>query len=324
MTRQLTLALVAPVALGVALGARATAGSSAASPSSGVSGERHHYSISARVRPLLVFWISQSGVGDAVTTKRQGPSETGYSLLIGSDPDRAPRRINRWGYIDEEIRDGSATLIGVMTQSDEGSIKEAEASIGRPIAGDRAFKIIRATIDGDRARSIVTSIAAPADYSFRQVHTVLDLAQRKSSEGQEAKARVIRLPSGTRPGFLTAIAELMHRHVDEWHASGRVQPGGPINYVYHGRIYELSVTRTQPLASVRVGGAVYAHVIVSNFETRSTYDGEVDQFSITYGTDGPLAEVPLAATYRPRWWMQIELTLDDSTSGPALADAPNP
>jgi hypothetical protein len=324
MTRQLTLALVAPVALGVALGARATAGSSAASPSSGVSGERHHYSISARVRPLLVFWISQSGVGDAVTTKRQGPSETGYSLLIGSDPDRAPRRINRWGYIDEEIRDGSATLIGVMTQSDEGSIKEAEASIGRPIAGDRAFKIIRATIDGDRARSIVTSIAAPADYSFRQVHTVLDLAQRTSSEGQEAKARVIRLPSGTRPGFLTAIAELMHRHVDEWHASGRVQPGGPINYVYHGRIYELSVTRTQPLASVRVGGAVYAHVIVSNFETRSTYDGEVDQFSITYGTDGPLAEVPLAATYRPRWWMQIELTLDDSTSGPALADAPNP
>ena len=37
-----------------------------------------------------------------------------------------------------------------------------------------------------------TSIAAPADYSFRQVHTVLELAQRKSSEGQEARARVIR------------------------------------------------------------------------------------------------------------------------------------
>jgi hypothetical protein len=324
MTRQLTLALVAPVALGVALGARATVGSSTASPSSGLSGERHHYSISARVRPLLVFWISQSGVGDAVMTKRQGPSETGYSLLIGSDPDRAPRRINRWGYIDEEIRDGSATLIGLMTQSDEDSIKEAEANIGRPIAGDRAFKIIRATIDGDRARSIVTSIAAPADYSFRQVHTVLDLAQRKLPEGENARARVIRLPSGTRPGFLTAIAELMHRHVDEWHASGRVQPGGPIHYVYHGRIYELSVTRTQPLASVRAGGAVYAHVIVSDFETRSTYDGEVDQFSITYGTDGPLAEVPLAASYRPRWWMQIDLTLDDTTGWPVLADPPNP
>ena len=75
----------------------------------------------------------------------------------------------------------------------------------------------------------------------------------------------------------------MHRHVDEWHASGRVQPGGPINYVYHGRIYELRATDTRPLA-----------------------------------------EIPLAASYQPRWWMQIELTLDDRASGPALAEGPNP
>jgi len=328
MTRRLTLALAALnlVLVGVAVGTsgvQATAGPSAASLLSGSSGERHHYAISARVRPLLLFWISRSGVGDAVVTKRRGSNETGYSLLIGSDPDRAPRRINRWGYIDEEIRGRNATLVGLMTQSDEDSIKEAEANIARPVAGERAFKIIRATVDGDRARSIVTSIAAPAEYSFRQVHTVLDLAQRKSSDGEEAGARVIRLPSGTRPGFLTAIAELMHRHVDEWRASGRVRPGVPINYVYHGRIYELSVTRAQPLASVQVGGATYAHVIASDFEAKSTYDGEVDQFSITYGTDGPLAEIPLAASYRPRWWMQIELVLDDTTGGPALADAPN-
>jgi hypothetical protein len=326
MTRRLPLIALGVVLVGILLGAsaiHAKAGPPAVSLSTASTGERHHYSISARVRPLLVFWISRSGVGDAVMTKRQGPRETGYSLLIGSDPDRAPRRINRWGYIDEEIRGGSATLVGLMTQSDEDSIKEAEANIDRPVAGERAFKIIRATIDGDRARSIVTSIAAPAEYSFRHVHTVLDLAERKSSDSQEAGARVIRLPSGTRPGFLSAIAELMHRHVDEWHASGRVQPGAPINYVYHGRIYELSVTRTQPLPRVQVGGAAYAHVIASDFEARSTYDGEVDQFSITYGTDGPLAEIPLTASYRPRWWMQIDLTLDDTTSGPALADTPN-
>jgi hypothetical protein len=65
-------------------------------------------------------------------------------------------------------------------------------------------------------------------------------------------------------------------------------------------------------------------VIASDFETRSAYDGEVTQFSITYGTEGPLAEIPLAASYQPRWWMQIELTLDDTTGGPALAGGPNP
>jgi hypothetical protein len=321
MTRQPTLALLAIV---LASGVPANAGSASASPSSGGNVERHHYAISARIRPLLLFWIGRSGIGDAVVTRRQGPSEAGYSLLIGSDPDRAPRRINRWGYINEEIRAGEATLIGLMTESDEGSIKEAEANINRPVAGERTFKIIRATIDGDQARSIVTSVAAPAEYSFRQVHTVLELARRESSEGQEGKTRTIRLPPGTRPGFLAAVADLMHRHVDQWQTSGRVQPGGSIHYVYHGRIYELRATHTRPLASVEAGGAAYAHVIASDFETRSAYDGEVTQFSITYGTEGPLAEIPLAASYQPRWWMQIELTLDDTTGGPALAGGPNP
>jgi hypothetical protein len=321
MTRQPMLALAAVL---VALDVPATAGSSPASPLSGGSVERHHYSISARIRPLLVFWIGRSGIGDAEVTRRQGPSEAGYSLLIGSDPDRAPRRINRWGYIDEEIRGGEATLIGLMTESDEDSIKQAEANIARHAAGDRTFKIIRATVDGDQATSTVTSVAAPAEYSFRQVGTMLELARRESSEGREGSPRVIRLPSGTRPGFLAAVAELMHRHVDQWHASGRVQPGGSIPYVYHGRIYELRATRTRPLASVQVGGAAYAHVIATDFETRSTYDGEVTQFAITYGTEGPLAEIPLAASYQPRWWMQIELTLDDAASQPALAEGPNP
>ena len=88
----LVAALVAP-----------TAGAPEPAPPSSANVERHHYSIAARVRPLLLFWIGRSGVGDAVVTKRRGPSETAYSLLIGSDPERAPRRINRWGYIDEEI-----------------------------------------------------------------------------------------------------------------------------------------------------------------------------------------------------------------------------
>jgi hypothetical protein len=322
MTRRLTLALLAPV---LALGAPAHAGWSSSTPSPGANIASHHYSISARIRPLLVFWISRSGIGDAVVTKRQGPGEVGYSLLIGSDPDRAPRRINRWGYIREDIRGSEATLIGLMTESDEDSIQQAEGNIRKQAAGDRRFKIIRGTIDADEATSIVTSIAAPAQYSYRQVDTLLDLAQRESSKEAEGTARVIRLPAGTRPGFLEAIAEAMHRQVDQWHASGRVQPGGAIRYVYHGRIYELRATRTRPLASVQVGGAAYAHVIASEFETRSAYDGEVTQFSMTYGTEGPLAEIPIAASYQPRWWMQIELTLDDTTIGPAVADGqPNP
>ncbi|HEV3215462.1 MAG TPA: hypothetical protein VGZ27_07045 [Vicinamibacterales bacterium] len=321
MSRQLFLALVALV---LALGVPANAGPSSPGPSPSVPSpdptvERHHYSIKARIRPLLVFWISRSGVGEAVVTKRQGPDEAGYSLLIGSDPDRAPRRINRWGYISEDVRGSEATLIGLMTKSDEDSIQQAEANVRKQAVGDRTFKIIRGTIDAGEAKSVVTSIAAPADYSYRQVDTLLKLAERASSKDVEAAVRVTRLPAGTNPGFLTAVAALMHRHVDQWHASGRVQPGGPIDYVYYGRIYELRATRTRALPSTQVGGRAYAHVIASDFETRSTYDGEVTGFSITYGTEGPLAEIPIAMSYQPRWWMEIGLSLDDTTSGDTLS-----
>jgi hypothetical protein len=269
---------------------------------------------------LLVFWIGRSGVGDALLTRRQGPTDAAYSLLIGSDPNRAPRGINRWGYIDEEIQGTEATLIGLMTESDEDSIEQAEANI-RKQAGDRTFKVIHATIDGDQARSVVTSVDAPAHYSFREVDAVLDLARNKPAQG---KTRVIRLPSGTRPGFLAALAEVMHTHVGQWRASGRVVPGRPIPYVYHGRILELTATRTEPLESVRVSGIRYEKVIKSDFEVKSTYDGEVTKFSMTYGTSGPLAETPIAASYQPRWWLQIDLVLDDTTSGQTIASASNP
>jgi hypothetical protein len=317
MTRRVAMALVALVLAAVVT---PHAEVPSASPPSGANGQRHHYAINARVRPLLLFWISPSGVGDAILTRRQGPSDAAYSLLIGSDPDRAPRRINRWGYIDEEIRGAEATLIGLMTESDEDSIEQAEANI-RKQAGGRTFKIIRATVDGNEARSVVTSVDAPADYSFRQVDAVLDFARTKSSPG---KTRVIQLPAGTRPGFLAALAEMMHAHAIQWRTSARIDPGHPIPYVYHGRILELTATRTQPMASVRVNGISYTNVIKSDFEVRSTYDGELTRFSMTYGADGALAETPIAASYQPRWWLQIDLALDDTTSGPALASGMNP
>src|SRR5258708_36873224 len=118
MIRQRSLALVTLV---LALGIPANAGPSSPGPSSDATVERHHYSIRARIRPLLVFWISRSGVGEAVVTKRQGSGGAGDSLLFGSDPDRAPRRINRRGCTNEGIHGSEATPLGLMTNSSQES-----------------------------------------------------------------------------------------------------------------------------------------------------------------------------------------------------------
>jgi hypothetical protein len=270
--------------------------------------------MSARVRPLLLFWIGRSNVGDAIVTRAAAPDETRYSLLIGSDPDRAPRRINRWGYIEERIRAGSATVVGLMTESDEDSIEEAEANLRNEGSGLHTFTVIHAAIDAEQSRSVVTAVGAPADYSLRQVRRVLALA---GASGIDKKSRVVRLPRGTRPGFLSALAEIIHAQAESARA-GAVHAGTALTYVYHGKFYELRGTSVQLNPTLEVNASRYARVVSAQFATKSLADGEETHFTLSYGIDGGLAEVPLTVSYQPRWWMQVNLTLADDVDSPLM------
>src|SRR5262249_3658213 len=70
----------------------------------GAAGAEHFfYRRGVGVRPLRVFGTSGGGGGGAPVTRGRGSEYGRSSLLIGPDPDRAPRRINRWGYIQEEM-----------------------------------------------------------------------------------------------------------------------------------------------------------------------------------------------------------------------------
>jgi hypothetical protein len=166
----------------------------------------------------------------------------------------------------------------------------------------------------------VTSIAAPGDYSFRQIDALLHLAQRETTGGS---LRTVRLPGGTRPGFLSALADLIHEQVERSQIASAVQATSPIKYVYYGRIYELRATRVRMLPKLLVGQTAYRRVIAADFEICSTYDGELTAFSMTYGVEGPVAEVPLTVSYQPRWWLQVDLALDARPVTP-LGDGANP
>jgi hypothetical protein len=293
-------------AQGSAVSARSPERSLAAGAAGDATGS-HHYVMSARVRPLLLFWIGRSNVGDAIVTRAVAPHEFRYSLLIGSDPDRAPRRINRWGYLEERIQGDAATVVGLMTESDEESLEEAEANLRRESSGVHTFKVIHAAIDGERSRSVVTAVGAPVDFSFRQVQAVLALAEDRSTPGA---SRVVRLPQGTRPGFLSAMAEMIHTQAESARA-GAVRLGRPLTYVYHGKLYELRGTSVQFKPTLDVNASKYARVVAGEFATRSLVDGEETRFGLSYAIDGRLAEVPLTVSYQPRWWMQVNLALAD-------------
>jgi hypothetical protein len=318
MTRRAVtgVAVLAAALSGGARGSAVSAGAAAnRAPAAAVSAsatERHHYVMSARVRPLLLFWIGRANVGDAIVTRTVTPRESRYSLLIGSDPDRAPRRINRWGYIEERIRGEAATVVGLMTESDEESVEQAEANLRREASGLHTFKVIHAAIDAEQSRSVVTAVGAPADYSFREVKAVLALAGDGETDG---KSRVVRLPRGTRPGFLSALAEIIHAQAESARA-GAVQPGAPLTYVYHGKFFEIRGISAQVKSTLEVNASRYARAVSAQFAIKNVADGDETRFTLSYAIDGRLAEVPLAVSYQPRWWMQVNLALADDVDMP--------
>src|SRR5262245_40802097 len=83
------------------------------------------YAVYARVRPFLI-WIGRRVVGGAEIGWQYGRGGSRrLDLLIGTDPDRTPMRVNRWGYIAETTCASRTDLIGVMTDADEQTIEEA-------------------------------------------------------------------------------------------------------------------------------------------------------------------------------------------------------
>jgi len=271
----------------------------------------HDYVMSARIRPLLLFWITRRDVGRATVTWRTGAGQHGYSLLIGSDPDRA-HGINRWGYLDEQIHGPDASLIGLMTVSGEQSIQEVEARLKSGVDG-HAFKVIRGSIEGDRAEAVVTTLDTPEDYSFRQLNDVLALLPPASTQD---RSRTLDLPAGTQPGFLSALADLVHETVQRRGDPAGVARDAPIRYFYYGRMYELRAARVRPVSALRVGETRYRDLLEAEFENLNLSSGEITRFGMTYGTTGQLREIPVTMTYQPRWWLRVDLALADDGGAP--------
>jgi hypothetical protein len=264
----------------------------------------HRYRMLARVRPLL-FWVSRDDVGGArITWRGDGASASGYELLIGSDPAKAPRKINRWGYITEEMHGATASVLGVMKQSNEKSIEEAQAQLNA--SGVYVFKAIRALAAGNNETAGITTVRASRDFTYHDLAALLELVS-KSQPDSTPKAAV--LPPGSRPGFLIALADLIQRSID---ARGTLSKPFTVPYIYNGTSHDLTLRRAEYRRADEIGSRTYTDVVQAAFEARSRVTGEITHFEVTYGTAGPLAGVPVHAIYQPRWWFEVQLFLDDA------------
>jgi hypothetical protein len=277
-------------------------------PAAPVKAERR-YRLSAAIRPLL-FWIGRGNVGGArVVWRADGDGRRGYELLLGSDPGRAPRKINRWGWTREDADASGATMAGVMNRSEDDNLDQAKASLGRGRDG-YLFKLNRARVENGVARAEATTVWAPEDFTFRQLDGLLRFVEETKPP---ARVRAGALPPGTRPGLLTALADLVHAGVVATRTPGSAGPRPRVvQYTFNAGVYDLAITSWERVERARYGTRAFEKLVRLEFESRNREKGTTERFAFACGTEGELAEVPVFVRYQPKWWFKVEGVLDET------------
>jgi hypothetical protein len=279
-------------------------GAEAPLPFSAVHVSREHtYRVDARVRPLL-FWIRKSNVGDGRITWRTGPDgAVGYELLVGTDPARTPRRINRWGYLREESAAQRALVFGVMSQSDEQSIEDADRNTSRD--GDHMFKALHQHVTGSEARVTVSNVRVAKDLTYADLDTLL-----VSVPSAPSNSKSVPLAAWTSPGFLAATANLLEEgRVGTARSSRSTYPARV--YPYNGQLYEVQLRSAERIDRFTQENRAFGAAIRGGFRILNKKTGAETGFTIVYGVDGDLAGVPLFISFRPRWWLEVNCLLAD-------------
>jgi hypothetical protein len=271
------------------------------------------YTVNAKVRLIPLVWVSRDNIGGAGITRRQyvGGRRT-VEFLIGSDPVRAPRRINRWGFIIESVNPDNAEVLGAMKESNEETVEEADALSAGQDHGAGTFKAVRSTISGSRAVGGTMTVHAPANLTYRELDLLLALIPPKSP-----KVLSVELPPGTQMGFLAALDSLIGASIDRC-ASTRepVAPQvSPVPYVYNQALYDVSLLSCEYKPQLRMKTDTFADVVDARFVVRNQTTHYETKFHLFIGAAGEVRGLPLRAIFRPRSWLEVELLLDRSAAG---------
>jgi hypothetical protein len=195
-----------------------------------------------------------------------------------------------------------------MNRSEDDSLDQAKA--GLQAKGSHLFKLNRARIEDGTARAEATTVYAPQDYTFRQLDDLLRFAE---AARPVPRVREGRLPPGTHPGLLFALADLVGAGV----AAARVPQGaGPwprsVQYTFNAGVYDLTVTSWARVERAVYGTRTYERLVRLEFESRNREKGTTERFVFACGTEGELAGVPVFVRYQPKWWFKVEGVLDES------------
>jgi hypothetical protein len=265
----------------------------------------HRYRILGKVR-LAVFWMTRDNVGGARMSWRSDGASTSVALLAGSDPDRAPRSLNQWAYVREELRPDEAEVFTLHSLDKHQS--DPQGPIGGGGAGP-AFGVSCSSMrDGDVSSAITTVDGGGVTY--RMFDRLLDEIAAVDRWQHQRTTR----PAGAQAGFLMALEQAMHITGKEAASAGPLQP---VAYVYRNKIYDLSVRDRKRLGRTTIGARTFEELIRTDFSVRNRATGDISKFGVTHEPGTPGVSLPVQIFYQPSFWLSIELRLDDAADVPA-------
>jgi hypothetical protein len=295
---------------------------------------QYDYIMTARVR-LLLFWVGKDDVGGGyirLGTLPDSQSEV-IQLLVGSDPAKAPRAINRWGAATEIVQapsagdsaGGSSTFLGFMKVSKGTSVSAMEQELAREKQGGQfEFSAIINEADGQESISKVVPFASDKDFTIHQLAQAQQMVYQRL-ENSTGSVRVVddNDPGscGQAGGFLSSVSRLIE-------ASLRGQRT-PISmcYAYNGALYTTTLHTVKKLSRQTVKLSLkeepskyvrtYENLLRAEFTNINRTTNKSSDFELLLGTDGGLRGVPVQITYEPNWWFDVILNLKTpATSGP--------
>lgn len=268
----------------------------------------YRYRLDGSIR-ILFFWIGRDNIGTARVRWRDQRGTDTISIHIGSDPGRAPRAVNEWGYIRERVAGGTATVFGIRSLGDSESLSDADAMTAAG-AGERAYGVLCSTASPTGYHVATTRVRPEEVLTYRQVRALLDVIDRAATWTVSHER-----PPDTVHGFLVALRGTLKAGVIAAR-QGSTPTMPAATYVYRGGVFDLRLRDIRPVeadvaARAAIEGLLRSRMVIRNRRTR-----DETNFTVTYGTREPLAGVPVHVTFQPRWWLRVELWLDDSADAP--------
>lgn len=250
------------------------------------------YSVTGRVR-LLLIWTGRREVGQARFARSESSDGSRrLTLLVGTDPDRAPMRLNRWGYIAETTCNAETVVTGVMTESKEQSVDEAKAR-GDDRERRLPLRTIRSHVSATEAATETSTIIPTRTVTYRDLDDVLTM------EPSTKTGRSIAVPSQAESGFLRAVTSLMQESASMYRRSSKPPARLHRLYVYGGTLYDMTLHRSRETDN--------ADELESDFQVKNRTTGATTEFQIFYATSAKHPGGARRIVYRPRWWLELEL-----------------